>query len=438
MAGNPVNGFPFSSRKDVLFALILFGLFLWMGLGVVSVNPQALGAVLLSLWILLALGGWGLFWAWKTPQAVFSREEEKKRSAADSEKTEEKEGLLEVLWRSIREGILVLNNADRVERMNPAAQEILGVKEEEALGRHALEIVRDARWIDLLDDSKKQAKSMRGEMEWRGDHERFFEVTVIPLFSREEEGKKRIGTAVIWEDVTEQRRWLNQRAEFAANVSHELKTPLSSLLAAVETFQDAEPQDPKVRKRFIQIIQQQAFRLRRLIQDVLDLSQVETGAWPEKLKAVDVEESLRTVLESFEPTVREKNIRFKLSFSSSKKVWAFPRGLQQVWINLLDNALRYSPAGGEIEIDAKDREGSLRVHVRDRGPGIAEEHLPRIFERFYRVDPSRSREEGGTGLGLSVVKHLVEKMGGRVGVESRLGEGSVFWVELNTVEEEEK
>jgi signal transduction histidine kinase len=228
---------------------------------------------------------------------------------------------------------------------------------------------------------------------------------------------------------------LSVRRDFVANASHELRTPLASLCSAVETLRSASLRDPQQAERFIEIIARNAERLHRLVEDLLDLSRIEAPSFRLQLAPLSIAEVAPHVLSLFQPRAESKQIVLSCQLpAATPQVLAERRALEQVLSNLLDNALKYGSPASEIvlsaEVVSRRQQRFLRVAVRDQGPGIPAEHLPRLFERFYRVDAGRSRALGGTGLGLAIVKHLVEAMHGEVGVESTVGQGSTFWFTL--------
>jgi two-component system phosphate regulon sensor histidine kinase PhoR len=232
------------------------------------------------------------------------------------------------------------------------------------------------------------------------------------------------GALLVLHDLTELRRLEAVRKDFVANVSHELKTPLTSISGYAETLLGETPDEP-IRARFLETIVSNARRMQRLVDDLLDLSRIESGGWQPR----PVEASVRALAEEawagLAPRRAGRDLRFGTRTApGAETVVADPDALRQVLGNLFDNAIRYTPDGGSIEVSAESSAGGTRLAVHDSGQGIPDDHLPRIFERFYRVDPSRSREEGGTGLGLAIVKHLVEAHGGRVEVTSERGAGT--------------
>jgi two-component system phosphate regulon sensor histidine kinase PhoR len=212
-----------------------------------------------------------------------------------------------------------------------------------------------------------------------------------------------------------------------ANVSHELRTPVTAIRSAAETIRGAAARDPEAAVRFLDIIERNAERLHHLVEDLLELSRIESREFRLAFEGIDLGVFAPYVVSLFRERAEKKRVRLHCSVPDSlPNVEVDKRALEQVISNLIDNAVKYCPAGAEVSIVAEADPSGVRIFVRDTGPGIEERHLPRIFERFYRVDSGRSREVGGTGLGLSIVKHLVEALGGTVRVESTLGKGTTF------------
>ena len=230
-------------------------------------------------------------------------------------------------------------------------------------------------------------------------------------------------------DVTEARRAEATRRDFVANASHELRTPVAAIRAAAETLLAGAIGDPAAARGFVEIVSRHAERLSRLTQDLLDLSRLETRQWRFEVAPVEVEPLARQAVELAAALAREKKLALAVEVPPGLRARADSRALEQVLVNLVDNAVKYT-AAGRVTVSAAEADGSVVLSVTDTGPGIERHHLPRLFERFYRIDPGRSREQGGTGLGLAIVKHLAQGMGGEVGVESDAG-GSRFWVRLS-------
>ena len=232
---------------------------------------------------------------------------------------------------------------------------------------------------------------------------------------------------VVARDITAERRLEAMRRDFVANVSHELRTPLTAIKGYVETLLDGALDDKAHAREFLGVIGEHAKRLDNIVSDLLKLSRLESGASLLEKSEVEVKALADAILAGFPARFVSGPVKVSNMLVPGLKARADRARLEQVFINLLDNAVKFTPPGGSVEISAQDLHDSVKVLVRDDGPGIPAEHLPRLFERFYRVDKARSRELGGTGLGLSIVRHIVELHGGSVGVESAEGRGSAFW-----------
>ena len=253
--------------------------------------------------------------------------------------------------------------------------------------------------------------------------------SVVGLFATRLPGDPCPGVVLVMHDVTELRRLENIRREFVSNVSHELKTPLTAIQAYTETLLNGAIDDPEHNREFLNRIDQQAERLHRLLQDLLRLARIESGRDTFELTAVSLDAVVADCIEQHRAVAAAKGVTLVASDSESGlQVCADKEGLHTILDNLIDNAVKYTPAGGRVTVSCRPDGQWTRLEVSDTGVGIPAKHLPRIFERFYRVDKARSRELGGTGLGLSIVKHLVQEFGGQVEVESTPGQGSTFIV----------
>ncbi len=240
------------------------------------------------------------------------------------------------------------------------------------------------------------------------------------------------GAIVVLHDVTEMRKLERARRDFIANASHELRTPVSIIRANAETLLDGALGEPPVARGLLEALDRHAERLGNLIADLLDLSRLDAGQYRLKLKAVALRHAAWHALEALGPAMKGKHLQIANHLNHDTRVLADRKALEQVLLNLLDNGIKYTPSGGRIVIRDVRHGGDVRFEVEDNGPGIPPEHWPSLFERFYRVDPGRSRDMGGTGLGLAIVKSLVEAMNGSVGVDQAQPHGSVFWVVLQT------
>ncbi|HYD41139.1 MAG TPA: ATP-binding protein [Anaeromyxobacter sp.] len=285
-----------------------------------------------------------------------------------------------------------------------------------AAGQTPLEVTRSA---ELAEAVRRALEGTARRLELTLQ-KRSYLATLAPLLRGE--------VLVLLRDVTDAKRAEATRRDFVANASHELRTPISAIRVASETLQAGALADPASARHFVDIIARHAERLAQLTHDLLDLSRIESREWRLEREPVAVRKLAEQVLELLARPAREKGLSLSLGVPQEASVRADARALEQVLVNLVDNAVKYTAEGG-VTIRAECDGLDWVIGVQDTGPGIERHHLPRLFERFYRVDTGRSREQGGTGLGLAIVKHLAQGMGGDVGVESGAG-GSRFWVRL--------
>ncbi|MDE2654476.1 MAG: ATP-binding protein [Gemmatimonadota bacterium] len=315
------------------------------------------------------------------------------------------------LMDEVGEGLMALTDDARILRINPAARGLLGLVEVLPFSPVG-SLVRDPLLRDFLEASVVRAE---GRLE-------------VTVGDRELEVRTKRGTAggavVLLVDITEIRRLEAVRTDFVANASHELKTPLTVIRAAAETVLDAElPAD--LRSRFLRSIEGNTVRLQRLVDDLLDLSRYESGAWRPEREPLLVHEVAAAVWEELEERRAGPELEFRIA--GEGEVMGDEAAVYQIFRNLFENAMRYVPGeGGRIKVGISQAEDVIEVAVEDNGSGIPPSSLPRIFERFYRVDTARSREEGGTGLGLAIVRHLVSSMGGEARARSSLGAGTTI------------
>lgn len=334
---------------------------------------------------------------------------------------------MEAILSSMVDGVLAVDEHGKIILVNPVAEKMFNIDKKEAYGRHLIEVIRNYELNEFINVSlKKGVVSFKELVLLPG--EQILRVHVSPF---KDFSGKIMGVVAVIRDITELRRLEKMRSDFVANVSHELRTPLTSIKGFVETLLDGAYRDPSLSKRFLSIIDFEARRLYRLINDLLDLSQLETNQVRLNLEDVSLKEIIEEVMMIFDARLKEKDLKFSTQLSENlSKVKADPDLLRQVFINLVDNAVKYTPPGGKIWIEAQESDEFIEVGVCDTGIGIPTQDIPRLFERFYRVDKARSRQLGGTGLGLSIVKHIVKSLGGDIKVESKLGEGSKFILTL--------
>jgi two-component system phosphate regulon sensor histidine kinase PhoR len=333
--------------------------------------------------------------------------------------------LLETVLGSMGDAVLAVDGEARIRLANPAAVRLLRIEGPPA-GRLLLEVVRLPALKDILSHATHEAETVTAELELPRIPPRRVLVRVAPL-------REPSGHVVVMQDVTEMRQLETVRRDFVANVSHELRTPVSVILGSAETLLDGA-MDPASARRFLEAVHGNAERLSRLISDLLDLSRIEAGRYAMELRPVPLRAALGRAADAVAEPARQKGHSIEIGGEAELAVVADPQALDHVLMNLLDNAVKYTPPGGHIRLAARREAGAVRAEVTDDGPGIEPRHQERVFERFYRVDPGRSREMGGTGLGLSIVKHLVESMGGAVGLETVSPHGSRFWFTLPAVE----
>jgi two-component system phosphate regulon sensor histidine kinase PhoR len=292
------------------------------------------------------------------------------------------------------------------------------------IGQRPLALLRNEPLHDAVMRACLDGTSTHLELTVEGLFPRTLAIRVTPL------GRDLPGSAAVFHDVTELRRLEKIRKDFVANVSHELRTPITAIRGYAETLQSGALKDPEVAPKMVDIIHRQSERLSELVEDLLELSRLESREVKLRLTEVSLAVAASRAAEVVRQKAQGKGITLELSVPASLTARGDERGVEQVLLNLLDNAVKYTPEGGQVRVTGALEEGRCVVHVQDTGLGIEPRHLARIFERFYRVDKGRSRDMGGTGLGLSIVKHLMSAMGGEVRVESPPGQGSVFTIFL--------
>jgi two-component system phosphate regulon sensor histidine kinase PhoR len=326
--------------------------------------------------------------------------------------------LLAAVADGLTQGVIAVDGEHRIELLNDAARKMLGVTSS-PVGELLIDFVRVPELFDLIDSDVAATAEVqlpntpraliRTARKWGGD-----------------------GRVLLLEDVTAMRRLETVRRDFVANVSHELRTPVAVIRANAETLIAGAKDEPVIAGKLIDGLHRNAERLARILADLLDLSRLDAGQYRLELAPVPVQPVIEQSLSAIEPQAAQRNVTVAVDIPGELAVRADPKALDHILVNLIDNAVKYGRSDGNVWVSARPTGpgDSVRIEVRDDGPGIADKHRARVFERFYRADPSRSREAGGTGLGLSIVKHLVESMGGEVGVEPHLPQGSVFWLRL--------
>ena len=339
-------------------------------------------------------------------------------------KLERQRDRLGAILESMAEGVLVTDARGQVVLANRALREmfLLGGDVE---GREPIEVVRNADLHELFASAVRSAEPATRELSIEGVRPRRVMARVAPV---EQPGA---GAVAVLSDVTELRRLETVRRDFVANVSHELRTPVAAIRGAAETLLLGGAQRAETAYEFATMIDRHAERLHRLVEDLLELSRIEARELRIDLEPVDLRAEAERARDLLAIAAQARRTTVTVAVPDGVSEVLADRGaLEHVLTNLLENAIKYSPEGSTVTVSAERRGATVRAAVEDDGPGIEARHLPRLFERFYRVDAGRSRQVGGTGLGLAIVKHLAEAMGGAVGVESALGRGSRFWVDL--------
>ncbi|KIG18480.1 Phosphate regulon sensor protein PhoR (SphS) [Enhygromyxa salina] len=330
--------------------------------------------------------------------------------------------LFETVIHSMDEAVLAVDSDQRIISSNRSARELLSPSAE-LHGRLLLEAFPIPQLSEVLDHA------VRGEA-------RSIDITVESsaglrhLMVRATPQGESGGAVLVMHDVTEIRRLETVRRDFVANVSHELRTPVSIIQANTETLLSGALEEPVLARRFLDAIRRNSERLGQLISDLLDISRIEAGKYTIEMRALSMASVGHAVSKSVSESCRRRTVTLELDIDPDLRVRGDASALEQILVNLVENAVKYGPEGGLVELGAVRQGSSVRIEVRDRGPGIAPDQRRRVFERFYRVDPGRSRHMGGTGLGLAIVKNLSEAMGGEVGVDPREPVGSCFWVRL--------
>jgi two-component system phosphate regulon sensor histidine kinase PhoR len=324
--------------------------------------------------------------------------------------------LLAAVVDGLTQGVIAVDGEHQIELLNDAARKMLGVTSS-PVGEPLIDFVRVPELFDLIDSDIAATAEVqlpntpraliRTARKWGGD-----------------------GRVLLLEDVTAMRRLETVRRDFVANVSHELRTPVAVIRANAETLMAGAKDDPAIAGKLVEGLHRNAERLARILADLLDLSRLDAGQYRLELSTVPVEPMIEQALTAVEPQAAKRKVTVTVAVPEALAVRADPKALDHILVNLIDNGVKYGRPDGNVWVEARAAGDGIRIEVRDDGPGIADKHRARVFERFYRADPSRSREAGGTGLGLSIVKHLVESMGGDVGVEPNAPQGSIFWLRL--------
>ena len=407
----------FRRMRLVLVATAIAFAGLWL-FGATAALPALAGFVLVALAALIASARGDI------APAALARDEPRAPRVGDP--------LIEAVLAGLPDPVVALDRRGDVVALNARATAVapaLRPGEPVSLGLRVPEV------LEAIRRARASKTAQRVEFSERVPLDRWYEVIVTPISSPGVAANPGL-VLLAFHDLTPLRRVEEMRADFVANASHELRTPLAALSGFIDTLRGSAREDPAARERFLPIMQAQADRMARLIDDLLSLSRIELNAHLRPDKQVDVGAIVRQVADSLQTLARDRNVEVKTIGSSAPLLVPGDRDeLIRVFENLVENALKYAASGKRVDIalsvgEGPDGKREARIAVRDRGPGIAPEHLPRLTERFYRVDVSESRAQGGTGLGLALVKHILNRHGGRLTIESAPGQGATFTVHL--------
>ena len=336
---------------------------------------------------------------------------------------------LETVLASMLEGVIAVDNEERTINMNAAAAGFFNCKPDECHGRALQEIIRNSALQQFVRESISSQIPKEDDISLYHSGEKTLHLQSSPLLDA---NKEHIGTLVVFNDVTQLRRLEIMRRDFVANVSHEIKTPLTAIKGFVETLHQGNVDNPAETKRFLEIIKKHVDRLSTIVEDLLSLSRIEQESEGDgiNLKEGYVQDVFHAAIQICRTKAEEKNITINPVCDDQISAKIDATLLEQAVVNLLDNAIKYSEPESAIHLKAQRNNSAIYISVADQGIGIAQKYLPRLFERFYRVDKARSRKMGGTGLGLAIVKHIAQAHGGKVSVKSTLGKGSTFTIHL--------
>ncbi len=336
---------------------------------------------------------------------------------------------LETVLASMLEGVIAIDTEERIVSINQAAARLFEYEPQDCQGKSVQEIIRSPALQQFIRQALSSKIPSEEDITLFQNEERVIGIKGSPILNA---NQHQIGTLVVFHDVTQLRRLENMRRDFVANVSHEIKTPLTAIKGFVETLQQGNVEKTQEKERFLGIIQKHVDRLNAIIEDLLALSRIEQEDENKviKFEPVKIADVFQAAIQLCRPKAEEQGIRIHFECEQDTTALFDPTLIEQAVVNLLDNAIKFSEPESLIQVESHQQEDQIIISVLDQGIGIAQKHLPRLFERFYRVDKARSRRMGGTGLGLAIVKHIAQAHGGHVSVQSKLGEGSRFSIHL--------
>lgn len=335
---------------------------------------------------------------------------------------------LDTILNHMADGVIIVDDNNQVRLINPAALRLLNTDKEKAENRSFAEVVRHHRLIELWQTALREQTEQTAAVEIGRDL--FIQAVITPFSTQAEKSH-----LIILQDLTQIRRLQTMRRDFVSNISHELRTPLASIRAVVETLQDGALDDPPAAQMFLSRAEQEVDVMTQMLEELLELSRIESGQVPLKLMPTAVADLLLVPLDRLKHQAERKKIELVLDLPSGlPRVLADPTRISQVITNLVHNAIKFTQEGDTVTVDAKVQADGVLIRVKDTGSGIDQQDLPRIFERFYKSDQARTRSQGGTGLGLAIARHIVQAHGGNIWAKSKEGKGSTFFFTLPVVE----
>ncbi|MGM0548902.1 MAG: two-component system histidine kinase PnpS [Bacillota bacterium] len=337
---------------------------------------------------------------------------------------------IEAILASMLDGVIAVNAEGEVTLINPAARRIFNIEAEKIRGKTLISSLFSHRIDMYLQRAFDKKEVISREIKYKNPEQKIIQATFIPLLAAD---KKLNGGVIVLTDITELRKLETVRNDFVANVSHELRTPLTSIIGYLDTLLESDIEDQDTRERFLQIIKEETDRLSNLINDLLNLSKIESQIF--KLEADNFEKIVKKVVNLLSQKAKKQKLELNLEIDNNLPlVYMVREQIKQVLINLIDNAIKYTAEGGKVEVKVKQEKDKIYFSVHDNGMGIPQADQERIFERFYRVDKARSRALGGTGIGLSIVRNIIKQHGSEIQLKSREGVGSEFYFYLKIAE----
>ncbi len=335
---------------------------------------------------------------------------------------------LQAVLSSMVEGVLLVGADGKLQHISPNLYKMLELRSSGTTDKMYWEVLWNQEINMLIKEALAQKNALKKDIHVIGPQEHFFSMQISPVLDKQ---GHLISLVAVFHDITELKKLEKIRSEFVANVSHELKTPLTAIKGFVETLRTTAKEDPKSAERLLEIIAKQTERLENLVNDLLILSSIESKEIRMDILPDSLDKIVQTALQVCKRQIESRHHQVSVQIPANlPQVLVDRQRMEQVFLNLIDNAVKFTPEKGQITIKAEKQNGFIRVDVIDSGIGIAAEHLPRLFERFYRIDKARGRDTGGTGLGLSIVKHIIYAHQGKISVTSTPAQGSTFCLYL--------